>query len=150
MTILRTRARGTQFSCEKTADGDISSFPRSAWNVSLALRAITIHQAPAACRAGLFAQSTSSVSARFALEVERTISLAGPSVEKPRLLKTRLGASTGDLTEGGTAAELRAFLEVLDTCVLPTFVCAGNHDRQGDLFGLCLHNCQCKPGCFGL
>lgn len=38
------------------------------------------------------------------LYVERVISLAGPQVEKPRLLRTRLGASTEELTAG----ELRA------------------------------------------
>ena len=32
--------------------------------------------------------------------VDRVISLAGPSVKKPRLLKTRLGASLEELTEG--------------------------------------------------
>lgn len=34
------------------------------------------------------------------LWVERVISLAGPMVERPRLLRTRLGASTDDLTRG--------------------------------------------------
>ena len=34
------------------------------------------------------------------LNLERVISLAGPSVKRPRLLKTRLGASTRDVTEG--------------------------------------------------
>jgi len=34
------------------------------------------------------------------LSVERLISLAGPSVTKPRLIKTRLGASTDDLVDG--------------------------------------------------
>lgn len=34
------------------------------------------------------------------LDVERVISLAGPSVKEPRLLRTRLGASTGELVEG--------------------------------------------------
>jgi Na+-transporting NADH:ubiquinone oxidoreductase subunit A len=34
------------------------------------------------------------------LDVERVISLAGPMVSRPRLLNTRLGASTDDLTEG--------------------------------------------------
>ncbi len=37
---------------------------------------------------------------------------------------------TGDLTEQGHPEEFRIFLDVLDTCVLPTFVCAGNHDRR--------------------
>ena len=34
------------------------------------------------------------------LDVERVISLAGPSVERPRLLRTRIGASTDDLVRG--------------------------------------------------
>lgn len=34
------------------------------------------------------------------LDVERVISLAGPSVKDPRLLRTRLGASTDDLCRG--------------------------------------------------
>ncbi|HNV20016.1 MAG TPA: metallophosphoesterase [Candidatus Hydrogenedentes bacterium] len=36
---------------------------------------------------------------------------------------------TGDLTQDGKPEEFRRFLEALDTCVLPTFVSAGNHDR---------------------
>lgn len=38
---------------------------------------------------------------------------------------------TGDLTEGGEAAQFQQFLEVLNTCTKPTYVCSGNHDRQG-------------------
>lgn len=34
-----------------------------------------------------------------ALNVERVVSLAGPAVERPRLLRTRLGASTASLTK---------------------------------------------------
>jgi Na+-transporting NADH:ubiquinone oxidoreductase subunit A len=34
------------------------------------------------------------------IPVERIVSLAGPAVKKPRLLKTRIGASIADLTEG--------------------------------------------------
>lgn len=37
---------------------------------------------------------------------------------------------TGDLTEGGEPAQFQAVLRVLDTGVLPTFVCPGNHDRE--------------------
>lgn len=37
---------------------------------------------------------------------------------------------SGDLTENGAPEQFRAFLDVLDTCALPTFVCPGNHDRQ--------------------
>jgi predicted phosphodiesterase len=36
---------------------------------------------------------------------------------------------TGDITHDGTAEQHRAFADILDTCVHPTFVCAGNHDR---------------------
>jgi Na+-transporting NADH:ubiquinone oxidoreductase subunit A len=34
------------------------------------------------------------------LPVERVVSLAGPGVKRPRLLRTRLGASIGDLVDG--------------------------------------------------
>lgn len=37
---------------------------------------------------------------------------------------------TGDLTENGNMEQFQAFLEALDTSAAPTFVCAGNHDRQ--------------------
>ncbi|HOZ47007.1 MAG TPA: metallophosphoesterase [Candidatus Hydrogenedentes bacterium] len=36
---------------------------------------------------------------------------------------------TGDLTEGGAIEQFQRFLDVLDTCQRPTFVCPGNHDR---------------------
>ncbi len=43
------------------------------------------------------------------LPVERIVSLAGPSVQKPRLIKTRLGASVEDMTKGElTAGEHRS------------------------------------------
>lgn len=38
---------------------------------------------------------------------------------------------TGDLTDSGSPDQFRAFLRVLDTCRLPTFVQPGNHDREG-------------------
>lgn len=38
-------------------------------------------------------------------------------------------ALTGDLTDNGTPEQFIAFLDILDTCALPTFVCPGNHDR---------------------
>ena len=38
---------------------------------------------------------------------------------------------TGDLTDGGEIAQFQEFLRMLDTSTLPTFVCPGNHDRQG-------------------
>ena len=36
---------------------------------------------------------------------------------------------TGDLTEDGTMDQFRTFLEIMDGCAAPTYVCAGNHDR---------------------
>jgi Na+-transporting NADH:ubiquinone oxidoreductase subunit A len=48
-------------------------------------------------------QAIISIGALFTtgrLDVERVISLAGPQVEKPRLIRTRLGASTEDLVKG--------------------------------------------------
>ena len=41
---------------------------------------------------------------------------------------------TGDLTEHGALEEFNAFLDVLDTCGKPTFVCAGERDRYGSLY----------------
>ncbi|MCE3252757.1 MAG: Na(+)-translocating NADH-quinone reductase subunit [Cellvibrio sp.] len=38
------------------------------------------------------------------LNVERVIALAGPQVESPRLIRTRLGANLGELTQGQTKA----------------------------------------------
>lgn len=43
-------------------------------------------------------------------------------------------AVTGDLTESGTPDQFRRFLAVLDTAALPSFVCAGNHDRDADAY----------------
>lgn len=37
---------------------------------------------------------------------------------------------TGDVTENGSVEQFQGFLRVLDTCERPTFVVAGNHDRQ--------------------
>jgi predicted phosphodiesterase len=39
-------------------------------------------------------------------------------------------AITGDLTEGGEPQQFQQFLEILNQCTKPTFVCPGNHDRQ--------------------
>lgn len=38
---------------------------------------------------------------------------------------------TGDVVEGGSPGEFRAFLNGLDGCTKPTFVVPGNHDRKG-------------------
>ncbi|NIA13830.1 MAG: hypothetical protein GWP08_07090 [Nitrospiraceae bacterium] len=36
---------------------------------------------------------------------------------------------TGDLTDDGKPEQFKRFLDILDTCAIPTFVCPGNHDR---------------------
>jgi Na+-transporting NADH:ubiquinone oxidoreductase subunit A len=51
-------------------------------------------------------QDTAATGALFntgVLDLTRVISLAGPSVKRPRLLRTRVGASTDDLTRGELA-----------------------------------------------
>lgn len=50
-----------------------------------------------------------------------------------RLNETRpaFALVTGDLTDQGTPEQFRLFLEILEGCAVPTFVCAGNHDRKG-------------------
>ncbi|MBE0550393.1 MAG: Na(+)-translocating NADH-quinone reductase subunit A [Rubrivivax sp.] len=68
------------------------------------------------------------------LDVERVVSLAGPAVHRPRLLRTRLGVSLAELTQGELAdGELR----VLSGSVLDGRVAAGDetgylsrHHRQ--------------------
>ena len=41
-----------------------------------------------------------------------------------------LALFTGDLTENGHEEQFQQFLSLLETCTMPTFVVAGNHDRQ--------------------
>lgn len=43
--------------------------------------------------------------------------------------ETTFAVFTGDLTQDGTPEQMRAFLEVLDTCEKPAFALPGNHDR---------------------
>jgi len=49
---------------------------------------------------------------------ERTIALAGPGVRRPRLVRTRLGASTGDLVNGASDDMLEASHRVISGSVL--------------------------------
>lgn len=44
--------------------------------------------------------------------------------------KAAFALITGDLTENGKVEEFQRFLEMLDTCSLPTYVCPGSRDRQ--------------------
>jgi len=39
---------------------------------------------------------------------------------------------TGDLTHDGTLEQFNIFLNIMNQCQKPTFVCAGNHDRTED------------------
>jgi len=59
------------------------------------------------------------------LDVERVVSLAGPAVKRPRLLRVRLGASIAGLTEGELAS---GSLRVLSGSVLDGRVAAGETD----------------------
>ena len=68
------------------------------------------------------------------LDVERVISLAGPGVKNPRLLRTRLGASIAELTRGELIdGELRLISgSVLDGRAIadPATAFLGRHHRQ--------------------
>jgi len=68
------------------------------------------------------------------LEVERVVALAGPAVQRPRLLRTRLGASLTELARGELASgELRVVSgSVLDgrAAASPETAFLGRHHRQ--------------------
>ncbi len=60
------------------------------------------------------------------LAVERVVSLAGPGVVRPRLVRTRLGASLGDLTRDG--------LHDFPCRVISGSVLSGRHARGAEAF----------------
>ena len=60
------------------------------------------------------------------LDVERVVSIAGPAVRSPRLVRTRLGASTNDLLSGETNGE--------EVRIISGSVLAGR-TASGDVFG---------------
>ena len=57
------------------------------------------------------------------LDVERVVALGGPVVERPRLLRTRMGASTDDLTAGSVPSE---GVRVISGSVLDGHTAEGN------------------------
>ena len=64
------------------------------------------------------------------LDVTRVIALAGPMVERPRLVRTRIGASTGELTSG----QLKdGAARVLSGSVLDGRIADGAHGYLGRL-----------------
>lgn len=63
------------------------------------------------------------------LWVERIISLAGPAVTKPRLIRTRLGTNTNDLVEG--ELNTKEVCRVIAGSVLAGHRAAGNSAYQG-------------------
>lgn len=82
------------------------------------------------------------------LDVERVISLAGPAVKSPRLLRTRLGASVGELCRGellqgelrvlsGSALDGRRAMDEADAFLgrFHAQVCALVEGRERELFG---------------
>ncbi|MBH23013.1 MAG: NADH:ubiquinone reductase (Na(+)-transporting) subunit A [Myxococcales bacterium] len=74
-------------------------------------------------------QDVAAIGALFTtgkLDVERVVSLAGPVVKEPKLLRTRLGASTAELTAGA--------LQGGENRIVSGSVLSG-HKAQGDVFG---------------
>ncbi|MEA3364849.1 MAG: metallophosphoesterase [Candidatus Hydrogenedentes bacterium] len=73
-------------------------------------------------------------------------------IEHVNGIKAAFVLITGDVTENGTPEQFRTFIEILDTCKLPTFVCAGNHDGQGlnyeNTFGPLVYSFQYGPDGF--
>jgi Na+-transporting NADH:ubiquinone oxidoreductase subunit A len=82
------------------------------------------------------------------LDVERVVSLAGPAVKNPRLLRTRLGASLTELCRGelapgelrvlsGSALDGRRAMDEADAFLgrLHAQVCALAEGRERELFG---------------
>lgn len=63
------------------------------------------------------------------LPVERIVSLAGPLVDRPRLLRTRVGASIDDLTSGRELLKPEGDTRILSGSVLH------GRDAQGELHG---------------
>ncbi len=63
------------------------------------------------------------------LPVERIVSLAGPLVDRPRLLRTRLGASIDDLTAGRELLKPEGEMRMLSGSVLL------GRDAQGEIHG---------------
>jgi Na+-transporting NADH:ubiquinone oxidoreductase subunit A len=66
------------------------------------------------------------------LNVERVVSLAGPTVKKPRLIRTRVGANTDDLVEGE--------LQDVENRVISGSVLHGHHAHGWAAFLGCYHN----------
>ena len=66
------------------------------------------------------------------INVERVVSLAGPTVKKPRLVKTRVGANTNDLVEGE--------LEDCENRVISGSVLYGHEATDGFAFLGCYSN----------
>jgi len=66
------------------------------------------------------------------LNVERVVALAGPTVKNPRLIKTRVGASTDDLVKGE--------LEAVENRVVSGSVLFGHQASEWAAFLGCYHN----------
>lgn len=66
------------------------------------------------------------------LSTDRIVALAGPMVKRPRLIRTRLGASIDDLTRGE--------LHDADCRIISGSVLSGRHARGSEAYLGCLHN----------
>ena len=80
------------------------------------------------------ALSTIVADAQKAKAMSQSVPAASTTDEKkpPVLPEVAFVAITGDLTQDGTPEQFREFLDALNTSVLPTFVCPGNHDKTDD------------------
>lgn len=52
-------------------------------------------------------------------------------IQQVNAAEAQFALITGDVTDGGTPEEFRRFLDILDTCRMPTYITPGNHDRTG-------------------
>jgi Na+-transporting NADH:ubiquinone oxidoreductase subunit A len=102
--IFLCRATGSALPGETTAGVQVEEFagPHPAGTVGLHIHLLdSVHEHKTVWHIGY--QDVAAIGHLFLtgrLDVDRVIALAGPGVARPRLLRTRLGASTDNLTRG--------------------------------------------------
>jgi Na+-transporting NADH:ubiquinone oxidoreductase subunit A len=102
--VFLCRAAGSALPGEATAGVQVEEFtgPHPAGTVGLHIHLLdAVHEHKAVWHVGY--QDVAAIGHLFLtgkLDVDRVVALAGPGVARPRLLRTRLGASTEDLTRG--------------------------------------------------
>ncbi len=102
--IFLCRAAGSALPGETTAGVQVEEFagPHPAGTAGLHIHLLdSVHEHKTVWHIGY--QDVAAIGHLFItgkLDVDRVVALAGPGVARPRLLRTRLGASTDDLTRG--------------------------------------------------